>query len=196
MAISLLTLPRSAKRVIRRLKNNTDLRGPLGGKNLRLARKGSRFAMDVSIPALTWAGCGAELAADLELADTELAQIAIPQPGFDAFTQGTPRVLNAGQSGRLLNVDGVTANITVPKGRFFNVTTAGRVRLYQLTEDCQATSLGALDLIFWPELRVSPADNDVVELSAPVIEGFADNDGWEIIRPRAASFDFSIVEPD
>lgn len=196
MAIALLTLPRSARQMVRRLTNNADLRGPLGGRNLRLSRKGSRFALEVEIPALRWESCGRELAADLELAETELAQLSVPQAGVSAISQGTPRVLGAGQSGRILNVDGVTADITIPKGRFFNVTTAGRTRLYQTTEACQATTLGALDLVFWPELRVSPADNDVVEITAPVVEGFVTSEGWEVIRPRGAGFKFTLSEPD
>lgn len=198
MAISLGPFPTLTQRRPRIIQNGNDLKGPLGGRNLRLNRKGARHALDLDVPLVGWGdGGGKELAADLSRGETTLVQYPFPQPGLaDIGSEGTPRVNGASQRGTTLAVDGVTADLIIPKGTFVNVTTAGRVRLYQLSQNCQASTLGAVDLVIWPEIRVSPADNDVVTLKGAVIEGYVEGDGSWNLGTVGSAFSFSIVEPD
>ncbi|MFW6299956.1 MAG: hypothetical protein ACOC20_03435 [Oceanicaulis sp.] len=104
----------------------------------------------------------------------------IPQGDLIPGSEGAPRVAGAGQLGTSLNVDGVTASMAIPEGAFVSIITAGRRRCYQMAETVTANGSGAVTLVFNTPLRVAPADNDVVEIKAPKVEGLVDFSGMAL----------------
>jgi len=194
MAITLGALPRLTSYSMRAVSAANDLRPTFGGPVQRLARKGSRFALDVKVPAMSAAGCGIALIADLLRGETEA--VILPVPDYvPAAIYGTPLVKGAGQVGSLLAVDGLTPAVVVAKGKFLSVVIGGQRYLHIVTAQTTANGSGEASLPIWPMLRVGTTDNAVVELAAPKIEGFiAPGQEWSISRLRAVGVDFSIEE--
>jgi hypothetical protein len=165
-----------------------------GGAVQRLARKGSRFALDITVPALKQAGCGMSLITDLTLGEVETIVAAIPE-GRAAADYGAPLVVGAGHAGTSLPIDGLLADVVVPKGKFLSIIMAGRRYVHLVTAEATASAGGEATLAIWPMLRRPPADNDVVELATPMIEGFIEpGQGWSISRLDAVGVSFTIEE--
>lgn len=75
-------------------------------------------------------------------------------------------VVGAGQSGNSLDCDGFTPSITVAEqGDYIQV----RNQFLRLSADAVSNISGEVTFSFTPALRVSPADNDPVDVSSPVI---------------------------
>lgn len=79
----------------------------------------------------------------------------------------SPLVNLGSQTGKTLNIDGLTPTTTTgKKGDFFQLGSGATSRLYRLTADFTANGSGQATLDFWPSLRVSPADNAALTLSS------------------------------
>lgn len=145
-------------------------KGALGGASQRINRLGNRWAVNVTMPPLTplqarnWS-------AGLTAALQNGVRLAIVQPELPTGTPGTVRVNGAGQAGPALVCDGASAAYVARIGQWASVITGGRRYLYQIAADATATGGGALTLTLTTPLRVAHADNDLVELAAPEIEG-------------------------
>ena len=73
-------------------------------------------------------------------------------------------VNGAGQSGRTIQADGFTpSTVILREGEYFQV----RDEYKRATRDITSNSSGEATLRFVPPLRVSPANNDPVDLSTP-----------------------------
>jgi hypothetical protein len=194
MAITLGTLPRLTTYSMRVVSAANDLRPAFGGPVQRLARNGSRFALEVKVPAMSAAGCGIELIADLVRGETET--IVAPVPDYvPVASYGTPLVNGAGQLGSSLVVDGLTAGVVIAKGKFLSLVTGGQRYVHMVTAQTTANGSGQATLPIWPMLRVATTDNAVVELAAPKIEGFiAPGQEWSVGRLRAVGVEFLIEE--
>src|SRR5690606_36643577 len=105
-------------------------------------------------------------------AEGEPLILPVPQPGLEVGPAGSPRVNGAGQLGTTLLVDGLTPAYVVRAGQFLSVIVDGRRFVYVATEDVVADGSGAAALKVGPMIRRSPADNAVVEIAQPMIEGF------------------------
>lgn len=194
MAITLQALPRETERDMRVISSTTPARPAFGGPVQPMNRKGSRFALDITVPALALAGCGPELIADLVQGETESLAMPVPEAP-SSVGWGTPRVNGAGQAGLSLIVDGLPAGRTVPKGKFLSVITGGQRFVYLVRTATTANGSGQVTLPIWPMLRRSPANNDVVELAQPMIEGFIPTgQEWSVRRLKALGASFSIEE--
>lgn len=81
---------------------------------------------------------------------------------------GTPLVAGAAQVGNTLAVDGFTPNVTgiLCAGDWLQLGSGGSAHLHKVIKDANSDGSGAVTLDIWPRLRSSPADNDVVTLSA------------------------------
>lgn len=171
------------------------LRGALGGASQRVNRLGSRWAVSVSLPALTPAQARSWSAA-LTSGLRNGVRWRVRQVGTPVGAPGSVLVAGAGQSGLALDVDGLTAGYFVKAGQWLSVTTSSSSYLYQAAATVQADGSGVATLALEPALRVEPADNDPVALAAPVIEGLlADVPGWSLGPNRLASgFSFTIEE--
>lgn len=168
MAIALPTNPAPREASPRLITARNELRSAFGGSTQRINRLGSRWAIDITMPPMEYATAMA-WAALLEEADT--AVMRIYQPGFDTGSPGTPRVKGAGQTGNVLVVDGLTNGYVLKAGQFLSVIISGQRFAYQVRADVTVAS-GEAAIPIRPLIRKSPADNAVVEIADPMIEGF------------------------
>ena len=79
---------------------------------------------------------------------------------------GSPLVQGAGQSGKSLAVDGVTASATALAGDWLQLGSGSTATLHKVTQDVTFSGGGAATLDIWPRLRSVPADNAAVTLSS------------------------------
>lgn len=101
---------------------------------------------------------------------------------------GTVQVDGAGQTGRALNVKGMTPSTQgiLKAGDYVQLGTGGSARLHLVTEDLDSDGVGKGVLNIEPKLRASPANNQAVIidgamgvfcLSSPLAEWSAGVDG-------------------
>ncbi len=145
-------------------------KGALGGAAQRINRLGNRWAVNVTMPPLT-ALQARNWSAGLTAALQNGVRMAIRQPDLAIGTPGTVRVNGDGQAGASLVCDGASAAYVARIGQWASVITGGRRYLYQIAADATASGGGAITLTLTTPLRVAHADNDLVELAAPEIEG-------------------------
>lgn len=85
-------------------------------------------------------------------------------PTAQSASTATPLVNGAGQTGRTLNTDGWPLSTTVLQaGQYVTINN----QLLQLTENVTSNGTGVAVLTFEPPVRVSPADNAVIEYKNP-----------------------------
>lgn len=194
--MAVLTLPTtpSPRSVTPRLISaRNELTPAFGGGIQRLNRKGSRYALDVEMPpmryvdAMDWVDV---------LSETDTVLMAVPQPSFDVGVPGSPLVNGAGQFGSSLTLDGLTPSYPIAKGQWLSVITNGRRYLYQCTAQVIANASGQMTVPLRTMLRFPPADNAVVEIAEPKIEGFARvaEDAFMVGIERLVSLKFTIEE--
>jgi hypothetical protein len=82
---------------------------------------------------------------------------------------GVPLVNGAGQTGNQLATDGWTPNITgiLRAGDWVQLGTGANSRLYKVLDDVNSNASGEATLTLFPNLRVSPNNNDALFLNAP-----------------------------
>lgn len=148
----------------------TESASAFGTNRQRIFRGGQHWAIELRLQPMLPADARKWLTLDTQL-DTVLWPI--PQSDFVAANEGAPRVMGAGQLGSTLNVDGLTPGYEAPVGAFISIITNNRRYLYRIEEDATANASGLAALKVSPMLRISPNDNDVVEIAAPKIEGYA-----------------------
>jgi hypothetical protein len=194
MSITIQNLPRSTVYSMRAVSAANDLSPSFGGSIQRIARKGSRWAIDVSIPALAIQKCGMSLIADLVRGESQLIRMKLPD-GIEPSPYGSPLVNGAGQSGMTLVADAFTPNVVMRKGKFFSVEVSGQGFVYMVTDETVASSGGMASLPIWPMLRAPIADNTPISIATPYIEGFiAPGQDWSISNARAVGLSFTIEE--
>lgn len=193
MAIILQGLPRQTRYSMRAISAANTLSPAFGGADQRLSRKGSRFAIDVSIPALSAAGCGMGLIADLLRGETETLVLAIPEH-LPAVAYGAP-VANDVSTGSVLAVKGLTPGAVIRKGKFLSIILSGQRFVYMVTAEMTVPAGGLVSLPIWPLLRRPTADGAVIELAAPKIEGFIEpGQDWSINSLKAVGMSFTLKE--
>lgn len=193
MAIILQGLPRQTRYSMRAISAANTLSPAFGGADQRLGRKGSRFAIDVSIPALSAAGCGMGLIVDLLRGETETLVMTIPEH-LPAVAYGAP-VANGASTGSVLAVKGLTPGAVIRKGKFLSIILSGQRFVYMVTGEVTANGAGQASLPIWPMLRRPTADGAVVELAAPKIEGFIEpGQDWSITSLKAVGMSFALKE--
>lgn len=193
MAIMLQELPAKTEYSMRAISAANTMSPAFGGADQRLSRKGSRFAIDVSIPALSAAGCGAGLVADLLRGETETLVLAIPEH-LPAVAYGAP-VANGVSTGSVLAVKGLTPGAVIRKGKFVSVILSGQRFVYMVTAQVTAPVGGLANLPIWPMLRRPTADGAVIELAEPKIEGFIEpGQDWSINSLKAVGMSFALKE--
>lgn len=194
MSITLQTLPRSTVYSMRAISAANDLTPSFGGSIQRIARKGSRWAIDVSISALGIKKCGMTMIADLVRGESELIRMKLPD-GITPSPYGSPLVNGAGQAGTTLVADNFTPQVALRKGKFFSVEVAGQGFVYMVTDETVADEDGDASIPIWPMIRAPIADNAPISIATPYIEGFiAPGQDWSISNMRAVGLNFTIEE--
>lgn len=85
-------------------------------------------------------------------------------PTAQSASTATPRVNGALQTGRTLATDGWAVSTTVLQaGQYVTINN----QLLQLTENVTSNASGVATLTFEPPIRVSPADNTLIEYKNP-----------------------------
>lgn len=194
MTISLTRLHRGAKFLMRPIKTGRVARSGIGGAALPLANLGDHWAIEVDAGAMG-AGCGRALLADIVRGDGEPVRVEIPQLDIETGPAGAPKVNGAGQNGALLVLDGFTPQYIIRKGWFFTVENADLPSIHLVTATVVANAGGNATVSFWPGLRTIPADNTVINITAPWIEGLIDEGGdHETGLGRAMTLDTFVIE--
>ena len=167
--------------------------GVLGGSAQRVNRLGARWRCEVELPPMNPADARIWTAA-LSRGLREGVSWKIRQPETPTGSPGAVLVNGAGQAGGVLIVDGGTPGHVVKAGQWASILTGGRRYLYQIAATARLS--GSVTLQLEPLLRRVPADNDPVELGAPVIEGLLESaPGWTIDAGRLVQgFAFVIEE--
>lgn len=192
MAVLLGVVP--SRMTIIPVSNAAQTQPQIGGVRQRKVRLGSHFRAAGAFPPLTMAA-GRSHSADILACETEVAQLLVQQPELVIGTPGTTLVNGAGQSGFSLVIDGASASYPFQKGQFFNVVTASRRYLHTVQAAVTASGGGAATLSIWPMLRVSPADNTVLDFATPVIEGWLEiGGGWNVTPDWTVETEFDIEE--
>jgi hypothetical protein len=191
MTIILPRLPRGvgyAVRFVRASETQRSSRGSLTPLN----RPGDHWAIEVD-PGVLAVSCGRELLVDIARGMGERIRVPIPERGVDKGAPGSPRVNGADQAGTSLTLDGLTPQYVIRKGWFFTVITPDGPSAHNVAEEVVADADGEATVTFWPELWLEPADNDVIELPEPYIEGLIVDDGDQTSGVFAAVMTDSFV---
>ena len=194
--MAVLTLPSSpSPRSVtpRLITARNELTPAFGGTVQRLNRKGSRYALDVEMPPMLYSDA---LAWDDLLSETDTVVMTVPQSDLDIGAPGSPLVNGGGQAGNALSLKGLTPGYVVRKGQWLSVIAVTRRYLYRSSATITANGSGQATVGLRTMLRYPPADNAVVEIAAPKIEGFArvSDDAFMVGIERLVSLKFTIEE--
>jgi hypothetical protein len=174
------------------LTNKNVLVSALGGNEQERQRKGSRYALAFTMPPMRYAD---SMAWDDLTAEGATVLMQVHQPGFDTGVSGAPLVNGGGQAGTSLMIDGLTPAYVLRKGQFLSVISSGRRFLYRVAADVIANGSGQATVTLRTMLRYPPADNDVVEIAQPMIEGFVrDMQSVEVGVDRMVQLAFTVRE--
>lgn len=191
MSLILPTSPAPASMTVALISTKNTLTPATGGDEQEIRRKGSKYALTFSMPVMAYSQSMAW--SDLH-AEGETVVMRVFQPGFDTGAPGAPLVKGAGQIGSALIVDGLTPGYVIRKGQFLSVLTGGQRFLYRARADVTATG-GEATIQLGTLLRRPPADNAVVEIAQPMIEGFVrDLSEWTVGVDRFVSLQFTVRE--
>lgn len=192
MSLILPTEPAPASMTVALISTRNTLTPATGGDEQEIRRKGSKYALTFSMPVMAYSQSMPW--SDLH-AEGETVVMRVFQPGFDTGAPGAPLVKGAGQIGSALIVDGLTPGYVIRKGQFLSVLTGGQRFLYRARADVTASGSGEATVLLGTLLRRPPADNAVVELAQPMIEGFVRDLGeWTVGVDRLVSLQFTVRE--
>ena len=174
----------------------TDQTPTLGGPQTRVMRLGDRWAGDFTTYPALYADEGRIYLSRLVRGMTDTVLIGVIEPGMRAQDYGTPQIAVGGASGMSIQVKGLGAGRVVPEGKFLSIVTGGQRFLYQTTSEVTADGSGDATLAIFPMLRRQHAAYDVVELSAPKMEGYVQGNEvqWEVTKSKRIGFVFSVQE--
>lgn len=173
----------------------TRLQPPLGGPVQILNRLGARYQVTVQLPPMFGPQASQWLAA-LTLGVRNGVRWKLRQVGIDPGLPGAPAVAGAGQAGSAIDIDGLTPNVGISDGQMMAIITASQRYLYMIAAPVDASNTGTAEIALTSPLRVPPADNDLVEIGTPSIEGVIEEGGfgWSINAARHYGLAFSITE--
>ena len=196
MAILLPAAPVPQRWTARALDWGGELVPLLGGETQRLNRLGDRFAIDVTLTPTQDAALAQAYISRLRRGRRDGALLPFPQLNLAIGAPGDVRVDGAGQAGSSLAVKAVGAGYAFREGQFFSLVCDGRRHLHSVSAAATAPGSGLLTLAIEPMLRVSPAANDVVEVAAPMIEGFVagPEQGWTVDIAGTIGLSFTLTE--
>jgi hypothetical protein len=172
------------------------LRPPLGGPIQRVNRLGNRHRMAFTLPPMPNVAEGRVVISRLIRAKTEGIVLELPLAGVDQGSPGSPLIKGAGQAGSSITIDGLRPGYGISEGFWLNIVTGGRRYLYNVAASTAANGSGEATIQLSVPLRKSPADNDVILLQKPVIEGLIAGDevSWEISLAHHVGIGFEIEE--
>ena len=183
MTVLFPTLPRGAVIGARLLRYGGDLVSVLGGPTQRIARIGSRYAVDVQLPTLDAECAGRWLGAVL-MAETrgETVTLALPQMNSVVGLVGATGTGAVG-AGEIA----YTGTAVLP-GTWFSFVANGRFYLHLVTAQPAADTLAIS-----PRLRTAIAAAPL-EFAHPKLEGYVDDTAWSLEFVRFVGHAFTLTE--
>lgn len=153
---------------------------PLGGTEQRINRLGSRYQITYAVDFDTDEEFR-RFAQRLRRAKTEGARVRLPQVGINVGSPGSPLVDGAVAGGTTLPVKGLTPHYAVREGQFLAVTVSGQRYVHSVDAQVITDAAGEASLTITPELRISLAGDEVIELAIVYLEGLVEGDSvqWE-----------------
>ena len=109
---------------------------------------------------------------------------------------GAPLLNGAVTSGRTLVLDGLTPGYTCKEGYWLSLVKSGQHYLHSVRTGGRANGSGQLTITLNELVRDSFADNTVVNLAKPMIEGFVEGDewAWSTAIERVTPIEFTLEE--
>lgn len=192
MSLTLPTEPSPNHMGVALISTKNTLTPAVGGDEQEIRRKGSKYALTFSMPVMTYVQ---SMEWDDLMAEGDTVVMRVFQPGFSTGAPGTPLVKGANQIGSALIVDGLTPGYVVRKGQFLTVISGGQRFLYRARANATANGSGEATVLLRTLLRRPPADNAVVEIAQPMIEGFVRDLGeWAVGVDRLVGLKFTVRE--
>lgn len=144
--------------------------GPFSSYQQGYARSGAQLGMILNYRQLSNADVQELIGLFLGLQGVE-NRIELEDWGYEAqgtYT-GTPLIKGADQTGTTLETDGWTAGITLKRGNRFHFQNGnGHKELKIITADTVVDGSGNASIPIFPDIHTSPADNQALEIAAPV----------------------------
>lgn len=191
-ALYLPVHPAPRRMTPRPISSRNEMGPAFGGPDQRESRMGSRYAIDVEMPPMSYAH--AQEWADI---DDEAATVVmlIDQPGLDIGDPGFSVVVDGGgQTGSAVRLRGLTPNYQFRKNQWVSMILSGQRYCYRASFPAVADGAGKVLLPLRTLLRKPVTDGAVVEVAEPKIEGYPTptEDCWSIdafdrlVRPAFA----------
>jgi hypothetical protein len=114
----------------------------------------------------------------------------------DQGSPGTPLLNGAVTTGRTIEIDGLTPGYVIREGYWLSLVKSGQHFLHSVGVGATANGSGVAEIELNELLRDSFADNTVVNLAEPQVEGLLTGDewGWGFDVNRVASIEFTLKE--
>jgi len=173
-----------------------ELAGVLGGVTIRLDRLGSRHAIAANAPPKVVEPEGRLWTSRLKRAKQQGGRVAFPQPGLLIGDPGTPQVAANVAAGSSIPLTGLTSGYVIREGQWLSVTHNGRSYLYSADAQVTANGSGSATVAITPLLRSQLSAGDVVNLAAPILEGWLSGDefSWTIEAAHTVGLQFTVTE--
>lgn len=169
MALILPTSPRPSRMAHRFISARNETRPSSGGPIGRNLRPGTRSAWDFDYPPMSYVK---SLAFDDLTTEDETVVVDILQPGLVIGTPGTPLVNGSNQSGRTLNLMGLTPGYVFRKGQWLSIIQGGQRFAYKSSAAATADGSSNMALPLRTMLRLPSVNNALVEIAQPKAEGW------------------------
>lgn len=162
----------------------------------RVDRLGNRYSVVVGLPPILNRDLGRVVVSRLLKAKTQGMRIEWQLVGIDQGSPGSPRIKGADQAGDEILIDGCRPGYGVSEGFWLSIETDGQHYLYNVAEPATADGAGEMAIKLTPALRKPPADNDVIHLQKPMIEGavLGDRAAWDYSLAHHVGIEFEIME--
>lgn len=165
-----------------------------GAAASRINRPGSRWKVDFTLPPVT-----ADRARVLisRLAEGKSQGLRVPFPlQVSQGAPGVPTVDGSGAAGTSLPVKGLNAHYTIKEGYWLTLIDGDGVHyLHTNRSAVAADASGEATLTIWPPLRAPMADDDLVLLAKPLVEGLISSEvSWTMTPDRLVALAFTIEE--
>lgn len=160
----------------------------------RIDRKGGRYKLACSYGPFH-PEQGRVMVARLIAAKQEGLRIAFPLLHSQG-SPGSPLLNGAVTTGRTIPLDGLTPGYTCKEGYWLSLVKDGRHYLHSVRTGGVANGSGQLAVTLNELLRDSFADNTVVHLAKPMVEGFIEGDeaAWSFSVDRMIPIEFTLEE--
>lgn len=159
-----------------------------------IARKGGRYRIDFSFGPYTPEN-GRVMVARLVAGKQGGVRLKLPLL-HDQGSPGTPRLNGAVTTGRTIEIDGLTPGYEIREGFWLSLVKSGQHFLHSVGTGATANGSGVAEIELNELLRDSFADNTVINLAEPQVEGLLTGDewSWSVAANRLFPISFSVKE--